>query len=259
MYSDLPRSEERLCQLIKCQLVHPFDQAEFERELGREWRFEDLDFEDVSSMLGGLAERGGPRLSLTRSPSERLFVACWHHAILLASMLRHQGVPVRIRAGFARYIGRGSGLRVGHVVCEVWDEERDRWFLVDADREKVDFSRRQFEFASEAWESLRGGAVVSSYHSAHYEGVAAIVHLLTLDMRSVLCQELPYWYDPEIVRASSGGLDALDGEQLRVLDRVALCLSDVDASLHELGAIRASSEFLREVDHSEEMRRQLPN
>lgn len=25
MYSELPRSEERLCELIKSQLVHPFD------------------------------------------------------------------------------------------------------------------------------------------------------------------------------------------------------------------------------------------
>lgn len=259
MYEDLPRSEGSLCKLIKCQLIHPFDLPKFESELGRERRFEDLDFADVSSMLNGLAERGGPELGLTRRPTERLVVACWHHAILLASMLRHQGIPVRIRAGFARYIGRDSGLHVGHVICEVWDEKRGCWFLVDPDREKVGFSRREFEFASEAWASIRDGAVASGYRSAHYEGVAAIVHLLTLDMRSVLCQELPYWYAPEIVRASSAGLPALGADQLSVLDRIASCLSEVDASLSELDAIRNSTELLTEVDHSEEMRLQLPN
>jgi len=254
MYSNLPRSKERLCVLIKCQLIHPFDLAKFERELGREWRFEDLDFADARSMLDGLIERGAAELSFTRSPSERLVVACWHHAALLASMLRHQGIPVRMRAGFARYIGRDSGLHVGHVICEVWDGQRGRWCLVDPDREKVDFSRREFEFASEAWKSLRSGADISGYRSAHYEGVAAIVHLLALDARSVLCVELPYWYDPEIVQASSDGLGALDTEQLSLLDRVASCLSDVDASLRELEAIRSSGELLKEIDHSEEMR-----
>jgi hypothetical protein len=84
------------------------------------------------------------------------------------------------------------------------------------------------------------------------------VHLLSLDARSVLREELPYWYDPEIVLTIAEEADALDLEVLGVLDRVASCLSDVDASLDELGAIRRSSELLRETDHSEEMRLQMP-
>ena len=259
MFSDLPHSEEQLCELIKRQLIHPFELSKFDSELGSEWRFEDLDFADVRCMLGGLAERGGRDLSLSREAQERLVVACWHHALLLASMLRHQGVPVRMRAGFARYIGRDSGLHVGHVVCEVWDDRRGRWLLVDPDREIVDVPRSEFEFASEAWEALRSSADVSGYRSAHYEGTAAIVHLLALDMRSVLRQELPYWYGPDIVEAGVGGLDALAAEQVSLLDRVASCLSRVDASVGELESIRSSNGIFKEVDHSEAMRLQLPN
>jgi hypothetical protein len=259
MYSDLPRSERRLCELIKCQLIHPFDLPKFHGDIADDWRFEDLDFPTVGSMLAGLAERGRPELSLARSPGGRLMVACWHHGLLLASMLRHQGVPVRLRAGFARYIGRGTGLHVGHVVCEVWDERRNRWFLVDPDRQKVDFPRHEFEFASEAWESLRNGGDVSGYRSAHYEGTPAILHLLSVDMRSVLRQELPYWHDPETVPASAGGLGGMGEAELDVLDRVASCLRDVDASLDELRELRTSSAFLREVDHLEEFRSQLPD
>lgn len=111
----------------------------FEGQIGDKRRFEDLNFVDMGGMLSGLAERGEAGLTFTRSPRERLVVARWHHGLLLTSMLRHQGVPVRMRAGFARYIGQDSGLHVGHVICEVWDEERDRWGLVDPDRQMVDF------------------------------------------------------------------------------------------------------------------------
>lgn len=258
-YAGLPGPGEELCRVIKHQLIHPFDLGNFEKELGRKWRFEDLEFGDVRSMLSALAERGGPELSLARAPQERLVVACWHHALLLTSILRHQGVPVRMRAGFARYIGRDSGLHVGHVLCEVWDERRGHWILIDPDREIVDVDRSEFEFASEAWAEFQDGSDVSGYRSAHCEGAAAIVHLLTLDMRSVLREELPYWYAPDVVEIASGGIGGLDSEQLELLDDVASYMKRVDASLHDLESLRSSSPALREIDHSEEMRLQLPN
>jgi hypothetical protein len=258
-YEGLPGPGEQLCRVIKRQLIHPFDLGDFEKELGRKWRFEDLEFGDVRSMLGALAERGGPGLRLDRAPQERLVVACWHHALLLTSILRHQRVPVRMRAGFARYIGRDSGLHVGHVVCEVWDEGRGHWTLMDPDREIVDVDRSEFEFASEAWEALRAGLDVTGYRSAHYVGAAAIVHLLTLDMRSVLREELPYWYDPDIVEAASGGIASLSPQQLALLDEVASHMKEVDASLRDLEVLRGSSPALKEIDHSEEMRLQLPD
>jgi len=259
MYSGLPDSWEDLCRVVKHQLIHPFDLAKFEDELGREWRFEDLEFVDTRSMLSVLAERGGAELSLARAPQERLVVACWHHALLLTSILRHQNVPVRMRAGFARYIGRDSGLHVGHVICEVWDESNGRWFLIDPDREIVNVRRRDFEFASEAWDALRGGSDVSGYRSARYEGAAAVVHLLTLDMRSVLREELPYWYDPDIVQLASRGVSALDPDHVELLDGVASRMKRADASLDELESLRGSHAVLKEIDHSEEMRLQLPN
>ena len=259
MYSDLPHSQARLCELIKCQLIHPFELHKFRAELGHEWRFEDLDFSTAGGMLEGLARRGRPELSFSRTPSERLAVGCWHHGLLLSSMLRHQGVPVRMRAGFAGYIGQGSGLHVGHVICETWNEKHNRWLLVDPDRKRVDFSRDEFEFACEAWESIRNGADASTYRSAHYEGAAAVVHLLSVDLRSVLCQESPYWYSPEIVRTDTGSLGTLDGRELAMLDRLAVCLRDPDAHLEELRTIRGTTACLREVDRSEEMRKQLPD
>ena len=258
MCADLPGPGKELCGIIKRQLIHPFELGDFEEELGREWRFEDLEFPDARCMLSGLAERGGAQLSERRQPHERLVVACWHHALLLTCILREQGIPVRMRAGFARYIGRDTGLHVGHVVCEVWDENRGRWVLIDPDRQIVDVRRSDFEFPSEAWAALRGGSEVSGYRSAQYEGAAAIVHLLALDMRLVIGEELPYWHDPDVVSFASGGVESLGAEQLGLLDDVAALMASPDESLEELEVLRSSSSLLDEVDRSEEMRQQLP-
>ena len=257
MYDNLPADMKELVGLVKCQLIHPFDLAREHRDIRDAWRFEDLDFPDVRGMLGGLAGRGDAGLTCERVPRERLMVACWHHGLLLASMLRHAGVPVRVRAGFATYIGRGSGLRFGHVVCEAWDGKRERWFLVDPDRERIDVPRGQFESASEAWRGMRGGGNVESYRSAQFEGAPAIAHLLLLDTGCVLRDEHPYWNDPDIVAACEEGVDALSSGERDLLDQIAWLLADVDGSIDTLRAIVERTPALAVVDRTEEIRRQF--
>lgn len=60
-------------------------------------------------------------MTIDRLPEDRLFVAWCHHGLLLASILRHQGKSVRLRAGFARYYEEHVAVRFSHVVCEVWN------------------------------------------------------------------------------------------------------------------------------------------
>lgn len=74
-------------------------------------------------MLKKLLERNKNGLVGTRKPEERLVVACVHHCLLLALILRARGIPVRIRAGYAKYIGHQKNIRVTHTICEVWDEK----------------------------------------------------------------------------------------------------------------------------------------
>ena len=71
--------------------------------------------------------------------------------------MRYHGIPVRIRSGFAKYIGRDKKLRMSHAICEVWSAKKENWILVDPDRQIVDLPRSQFEFASRAWHLLRVG------------------------------------------------------------------------------------------------------
>ena len=119
LFNELPKSLDKLCVLVKNQLIHPFDVGKFADQIPKDRTSEDQIFPTVSEMLKELLKRDENGLIVSRKPEDRLVVACVHHCMLFASILRHHGIPVRIRAGFAKYIGDRNDVRVSHVVCEV--------------------------------------------------------------------------------------------------------------------------------------------
>ena len=59
----------------------------------------------VSSKLEHLMA-GDPRpLDVAREPGARMLGSCRDFSVMLCGMLRHRGVPARVRCGFATYFG----------------------------------------------------------------------------------------------------------------------------------------------------------
>ena len=246
LYDGLPESLDELCSLIKKQLIHPFDADKFAGKLPKNRTFEDREYPTVALMLEELSRRDKRGLTASREPGDRLVVACVHHSMLLASILRHRGVPVRVRAGFATYIGGRKDLRVSHVVCEVCDRERSEWILVDPDRERVDFPRDEFEFAYDTWARLREGDLGEAKYISRYGNVDRVtVHLLCHDLSYVTGAEEIYWEDPPVVTGIEESIADLSDDERRVLDRIAALLVDPDGHLDELTEIQAETQFLR--------------
>lgn len=246
LYNNLPTSLNELCSLVKKQLVHPFDVEKFGSQIPKDRRFEDRDFPTVSLMLQELLIRNENGLNVTRKPEHRLVVACVHHSMLLASILRHRGIPVRIRAGFAKYIGDRRDLRVSHVVCEVWDQEHTKWILIDPDRQRVNFLRNEFEFAHETWAYLRNNNLNKNKYVSRYKNVSGvIIHLLVHDLSYIIGDEKPYWDDPPIVARIDEGISELSETELKVLDDLAMYLKDPDMYLNDLKKIISENEFLQ--------------
>jgi hypothetical protein len=75
--------------------------------------------------------------------------------MLLASILKSQAVPGRVRAGSAGYLAPETGKHFDHWVTEVWDEQTGRWMCVDADVKRVDVD--DFEIAGDVWLAARRG------------------------------------------------------------------------------------------------------
>jgi hypothetical protein len=196
-------------------------------------------------MLQELIKRNDAGLVMNRKPEERLVVACHHHGLLLASILRNQGIPVRIRAGFARYFEEKAGVRFGHVVCEVWDEKEQKWLLVDPDRNMVDFPKNKFQFSQDAWMALREKDLDPvRYTSALSEGSHAILHILMQDLSCVVGEEKLYWDEPEFLHATIHDINVLTADELLLLDSIASLLSNPDQNLLLLQKIYDDNHFL---------------
>ncbi|MBN2355330.1 hypothetical protein JXO59_04415, partial [candidate division KSB1 bacterium] len=88
LYENLPESIKAICDLIKKQLVHPFDIEKFGDQIPRERGYEDQSLVTVEQMLKELLARDHSGLVSARKPENRLVVACVHHSMLLASILR---------------------------------------------------------------------------------------------------------------------------------------------------------------------------
>ena len=121
MFDSLPESYEQICGIIKKQLIHPMEAAEMPEIFPKDNLPEDGEYPIVAEMLRELDKRNHSGLTIDRLPEDRLLVACYHHGLLSASILRHQGKSVRLRAGFARYFEEQVGVRFSHVVCKVWN------------------------------------------------------------------------------------------------------------------------------------------
>jgi hypothetical protein len=56
-----------------------------------------------------------------RKPKDRLVLGCREMQFLLASILKHRGIPARVRYGHAPYLI--PGFHTSHTICEVWNEK----------------------------------------------------------------------------------------------------------------------------------------
>jgi len=100
----------------------------------------------------------------------RIGANCRNFAALLVSMLRHCGIPVRLRVGFGGYFG--SPRWYDHRIAEYWDRTHQRWVLADPMIDAVQRRAHNIRFntldigpadpfllAGEVWRRCRGGEV----------------------------------------------------------------------------------------------------
>ncbi|MDA1073029.1 MAG: hypothetical protein O2825_16770, partial [Proteobacteria bacterium] len=168
---------------------------------------------------------------------------CRDFALMLTAMLRHKGVPARVRCGFAGYFGDGWE---DHWVCEC--RAGDRWALADPQLDgahrrhlavafdPADMPRDRFLCAWEAWHAIRQqGAAAEGFGHGDATGLWFVAVNLARDLHALAKRETSAW---------DGWRDA--AAQDRVLDaaglRTAQAMADLarngvsGADVHEGGA-----------------------
>jgi hypothetical protein len=230
LYDNLPDTLPELCDLIRSQFVHPYAHLPRVRDQFPKERWnETMKYPSVRSILEGLVCYDSLGIKKERKIEDRLVLGCRHNAILLASILKYRGIPSRVRTGHVTYIRPGSHL--SHTICEVWNENEQRWMLVDPSTAMVDFSRDLFDFSNELWLKLQNGVIDPKQYGfpGRYSGLVSIVGKVSPDLASILGTEYPvYQYAPMLDYAIEND-DQFTTEQIETLNKISKLMKSLNA------------------------------
>ncbi len=239
MYEDLPDSLPALCQIIQKQFMHLVaEYPSYKHVMPDDSRYDITKYTTIESILEALAQKDPNGLTLHRKPEDRLVFGCQNYALMLASMLKYKGIPARVRYGHAPYLI--PDFHASHAICEVWNQEEERWMLVDPSVNMIDFSRDKFDFSNQAWLQMRKGEIDPNTFGfpGKYSGEGSITGKIGADLASILGTEYPLTMYPPIMEYYFEGEKPLPREQIKKLDTISELMQSLDAgNLSELQRI----------------------
>jgi len=232
LYQKLPSSLEGINDIIHSQLIHPGRTPCLVTKVNEQ---DEQDCENVSSILAKLQERNPAGLSIDRKPRHRVVNNCCGHSQLMASILKSQGIPTRLRCGFSLYPFRGFSC--DHTVIEVWIN--DQWLLVDPSEKSTGKLFRlhnyadKFHFGWQSWQRVRRGIDTEDRYGiapGYPLPKSPIEFLQTALLRDLVCQfghEMQCWYCPPFKNTG-------DEETFDILDRIAELMDSPDENRSNL-------------------------
>jgi hypothetical protein len=92
-------------------------------------RHQEFNLRSVRQKLQQMLALDNQPLAAARAFEKRLLGNCRDLSLLMCAILRHHGVPARVRSGFATFFDPVR--RFDHWICEYWRPEAQRWVGVD--------------------------------------------------------------------------------------------------------------------------------
>jgi formylglycine-generating enzyme required for sulfatase activity len=230
LYKNLPDSLPELSSLIRSQFIHPYAELPQYRDQIPEERWNEMEkYPTAKSILAGLLSYDSRGFVKDRKPQDKLVLGCREYAIILASVLKYRGIPVRIRCGHATYLE--PGFHVSHTVCEVWNKKDKRWMLVDPSTGMIDFNRDKFDFSNEAWLKMQKGEINPNLYIAppNTSGLVSIVGKISPDLLSILGTEFTIYQYAPILEYTLNSQNKLSTEQIEILNKISELMQSLDA------------------------------
>jgi hypothetical protein len=245
----LPGDVPSLVKMLQGVMVHIFWAGSYGLELTEERKAE-VNLRRVDKQLARLTELDDRPLTEARPYERKLVGNCRDFSVMLAAILRHQGVPARARCGFGTYFIPGH--YEDHWVCETWDAAQRRWRLVDAqldehmlevlkpDFDPLDTPRDRFIVGGTAWQLCRSGtANPDDFGIFDMKGIEFVRGDLLRDFLAFSKEEILPW------DGGWGYMVEPEPEQVEpvyaLMDRVAAAIvaADASASEEDVAAVRA--------------------
>ncbi len=239
LFSNLPADVPSLVRVVQGLLIHPFCVEFYHVQLSPVQR-EEVYLRSVAQMLARIREIDPAPLTVPREPAQRLVGNCRDHAVLFAALLRQQGIPARMRVGFARYFP--SNKNEDHWITEYWDAAEARWVLTDPQLDdvqceayKIDFDPLDMRFydhfytGGQAWQLCRSGRAKSyQFGFKRWKGWGYIRGSLLHDLDALNKVELlPADWWGELVTKNERDVSV---EERALLDHLADLTTSVDDS-----------------------------
>jgi Transglutaminase-like superfamily len=207
----------------------------------------DRNLRTSAKLLETLVNRDSRPLSEHRRLPDYLYCTCHDFALLALSVLRENGVPARLRVGFASYFVKGKW--EDHWVCE--HRTGERWAVLDGQLgpraragfgigfEVSDVPESGWRSAASIWRGIRSGEIDPQACGVSFIGISgawfAAMSVLrdAAALAGIECLPWDYWGPGREICAAHDVTD----EQARDIDALAAALEPAPASRDEAEAV----------------------
>jgi hypothetical protein len=203
LYADLPADIPSLVKVVQGLLIHVFWAERYGVKLSVD-RQAEVQLRTLERRLARTLELDPDPLPVARLNIKKIAGNCRDFSVTLASMLQSKGIPARPRCGFGAYFIPNH--YEDHWVCEYWDEQEQRWVLVDAQLDELqrnilqisfntlDVPRDQFIVGGAAWKMCRSGqANPDQFGIFDMNGIDFVKGNFVRDMAALNKMELLPW------------------------------------------------------------------
>ncbi|MEN6369761.1 MAG: transglutaminase-like domain-containing protein [Thermotogota bacterium] len=264
LYDAVPDDVSRLCRMVQNTLIHLFWIREATygitlgglKAAGRRLCTE-FGYSTAEERLRDIVQLQDAPLTEPRTPAHRSVGCCRDFALMLVSILRHKGIPARVRTGVALYLN--PSCPEDHYVAELWNAAEGRWQMADAQIDDVQRSAMRISLDTTdldpglfltGWrllDALRSGRIANPERVGFPPANAGLTYgrnKLFADFVGVTGTELPVhaWWGIGTPDSAEAGDDAL-------LDRMIALVRGIDqndpAALSEALSLAESHPRLR--------------
>ncbi|HAS8563039.1 TPA: transglutaminase domain-containing protein [Vibrio vulnificus] len=165
----IPIDIAAMVRLVQHNLIHAYWLEKYGVSKPFSERFGEMQLRTAQEIFAELAKRTEGWVLDDKPEAKRVIGICRDFSLLLCSLLRHHGIPARLRCGFACYLRRGKW--EDHWICEYWHTQQQRWIKVDPQLDGIHQQVLKFDFdpldlpdgifltAGEMWQAVREGKV----------------------------------------------------------------------------------------------------
>lgn len=242
LYEPLPHDIPALCRVVQNVLVHLFWIREATygittAELKAAGRNLCLEFgiATTEERLRRIVALQAAPLANRRDAAHRSVGCCRDFALTLVSILRHQGIPARVRTGVALYLDARHP--EDHYVAEWWSASDRRWHLADAQIDDVqreamsiridttDLPQGSFLTGCQLLDAVRKGTIANAERIGfppYNAGLTYGRNKVFADFVSLIGQEIPVhaWWGLGTPESVEPGDEALLDRMIDLLQRL---------------------------------------